>query len=104
VTKSGRCHGFGSWFDTGFPSPHNRDEASSWLYTGPGHELTHWKQDLFVLDTPIELLVGDTVKGRVVIQRNPYWRRHCTVTFHFSHWRNEEMLKSYEKKFALWRE
>lgn len=45
---------------------------------------THWKQVLFMMDEPVPVLVGDVVTGSVVLQRNPVWRRHMSVTLSWS--------------------
>jgi hypothetical protein len=39
------------------------------------YRLTHWKQDLFLLDTP--------VVGSIVLSRNPKYRRHIRAEFKF---------------------
>lgn len=41
---------------------------------------THWKQTLFMMDDPVPVHRGDVVTGFVVLQRNPVWRRHMSVT------------------------
>lgn len=45
---------------------------------------THWKQVLFMMDEPVPVHVGDVVAGSVVLQRNPVWRRHMSVTLSWS--------------------
>lgn len=45
---------------------------------------THWKQVLFMMDEPVSVLAGDVVTGSVVLQRNPVWRRHMSVTLSWS--------------------
>lgn len=41
---------------------------------------THWKQTLFMMDDPVPVHTGDVVTGSVVLQRNPVWRRHMSVS------------------------
>lgn len=45
---------------------------------------THWKQTLFMLDRPVSVCAGDSITGTIVLCRNPVWRRHMTVTLHWS--------------------
>ena len=46
--------------------------------------LTHWKQNLFLLDVPISVSKGDSVEGKVTISRNPEYRRHIRGHFEFT--------------------
>lgn len=38
--------------------------------------LTHWKQNLFLLDEPIQVEEGDEITGTFTLTRNPEYRRH----------------------------
>ncbi|TSM60515.1 Protein arginine N-methyltransferase 2 [Bagarius yarrelli] len=64
---------------------------------------THWKQTLFMLDGPIDVEEGDCVGGAVTLQRNPFWRRHMSVTIEWSIKRRNETsyseVKHYNGKF-----
>lgn len=51
---------------------------------GVSFSTTHWKQVLFMMDEPVPVHVGDVVTGSVVLQRNPVWRRHMSVTLSWS--------------------
>ncbi|XP_066263589.1 protein arginine N-methyltransferase 2-like isoform X2 [Branchiostoma lanceolatum] len=103
VTREGTFHGFASWFSVdfgGFPST----EPPVVLNTGPEHEMTHWKQDLFMMDQPTAVEGGDSIVGSILIKRNPEWRRHLRVRFTW------EVLKAgvrwgtqKQKQFLLWR-
>ncbi|XP_078620041.1 protein arginine N-methyltransferase 2-like isoform X2 [Branchiostoma floridae x Branchiostoma japonicum] len=103
VTREGMFHGFASWFSVdfgGFPS----SEPPVVLNTGPEHEMTHWKQDLFMMDQPTAVEEGDSIVGSILIKRNPEWRRHLRVMFTW------EVLKAgvrwgtqKQKQFLLWR-
>ena len=53
--------------------------------TSPTHSLTHWKQDLFMIDTPISVKKGDMLDGVICIQRNKLWRRHLKVHISYTH-------------------
>lgn len=55
-------HGFGSWFDVTFDLPDETFQRVD-LSTGPDSPLTHWKQDLFMFDEPVELEAGDKIRG-----------------------------------------
>lgn len=37
-----------------------------------------------MMDEPVPVHVGDVVAGSVVLQRNPVWRRHMSVTLSWS--------------------
>lgn len=85
--------------------------------------LTHWKQDLFLLDQSLEVKEGDRVRGTVRVCRHKLWRRHLRVNLSYTHWRQEQTLsqvgvvgsewvnnydtlnsiQEYRKTFALWR-
>jgi hypothetical protein len=104
----GNFHGFASWFEVvfgGFDCP--RGEEYVRLCTGPDHKLTHWKQDLFMLDDVITVEEKDEIQGTVVINRNPYWRRHLKVTFQWKVFRRDFNSQSEvccgQKEFLLWR-
>ena len=49
------------------------------LDTATINPITHWKQDLYVLDEPIAVEAGDRVEGKIRITRNPVFRRHLRV-------------------------
>jgi SAM-dependent methyltransferase len=46
---------------------------------------THWKQACFYLGSPITVLPGDVIKGRIVGVRKSDYHRAYTVDFHFQH-------------------
>ena len=54
--------------------------------------LTHWKQDLFLLDQSLEVREGDRVRGTVRVRRHKLWRRHLRVNLSYTHWREEQTL------------
>ena len=47
------------------------------------HRLTHWKQNLFILDKPVKVSKGDRMEGLIKIYRHPEWRRHLRVLLKF---------------------
>ncbi|TKC35346.1 hypothetical protein EI555_008954, partial [Monodon monoceros] len=83
IKKAGTLHGFTAWFSVQFQNL-EEDEPQLVLSTGPLHPTTHWKQVLFMMDEPVSVLAGDVVTGSVVLQRNPVWRRHMSVTLSWS--------------------
>lgn len=83
VEKSGVFHGFTAWFTVHFESLETGG-ATVELNTGPFSEPTHWKQTLFMLDRPLSVYTGDSISGSILLRRNPVWRRHMTVTLHWS--------------------
>ncbi|KAB1284021.1 Protein arginine N-methyltransferase 2 [Camelus dromedarius] len=83
IRKAGTLHGFTAWFSVRFQNL-EEDEPQLVLSTGPLHPTTHWKQVLFMMDEPVSVHAGDVVTGAVVLQRNPVWRRHMSVTLSWS--------------------
>jgi len=80
INKDGFVHGIGSWFDVVFnPDPFNSNNDII-LSTGPHTPLTHWRQTLLFLETPIPVTKGQVVGGEVIIRRNKVWRRHYNIT------------------------
>ncbi|XP_077997829.1 protein arginine N-methyltransferase 2-like [Glandiceps talaboti] len=103
INQSGDFHGFGSWFTVKFNTMQS-DSNSVVLDTGPFHRLTHWKQDLFMMEEPVEVAIGDKITGSVSIKRNPHWRRHLKIIFRYKILSNTtDNVKDYEKLFPLWR-
>lgn len=54
--------------------------------------ITHWKQDLFLIDTPLELVVGQRLKGTFQLERHKLWRRHLRIKLTYSLWNDEEII------------
>uniref|UniRef100_A0A8C9CAN8 Protein arginine N-methyltransferase 2 n=1 Tax=Phocoena sinus TaxID=42100 RepID=A0A8C9CAN8_PHOSS len=104
IKKAGTLHGFTAWFSVQFQNL-EEDEPQLVLSTGPLHPTTHWKQVLFMMDEPVSVLAGDVVTGSVVLQRNPVWRRHMSVTLSWSVTSRQDpgSQKVGEKVFPIWR-
>lgn len=51
----------------------------------PSPSLTHWRQALLMLNTPLMVDKGDYVEGRITITRNKVWRRHLKVHLRYRH-------------------
>ncbi|KAM9851063.1 protein arginine N-methyltransferase 2 [Aulostomus maculatus] len=105
MEKSGVLHGFTAWFSVCFESLEAGGAAVE-LSTGPNSESTHWKQTLFMLDRPVGVSAGDLVRGTILLCRNPVWRRHMTVTLHWSIDSSSDEAdncKAGTKCFPMWR-
>jgi protein arginine N-methyltransferase 2 len=106
ITKDGEFHGFGSWFDVRFgdiPSEYEYETVT--LSTSPHSPLTHWKQDLFMVDTPLPVVKGDLIEGEICIYRNKLWRRHLRVLISYTHSpiSPDSTPQEFKKNFALWK-
>lgn len=105
VKKLGTFHGFTAWFAVHFQSLET-GAATVELNTGPNSEPTHWKQTLFMLDSPVTVHIGDSISGAIVLRRNPVWRRHMTVTIQWSintTSEGKENCQIQTKSFPMWR-
>ncbi|XP_029422943.1 protein arginine N-methyltransferase 2 isoform X2 [Nannospalax galili] len=104
IQKSGTLHGFTAWFSVHFQSL-EEGQPQQVLSTGPLHPTTHWKQTLFMMDDPVPVHTGDVVTGSVVLQRNPVWRRHMSVTLSWAVTSGLDPTSQRvgEKVFPIWR-
>uniref|UniRef100_A0A286XS07 Protein arginine methyltransferase 2 n=1 Tax=Cavia porcellus TaxID=10141 RepID=A0A286XS07_CAVPO len=122
IQKSGTLHGFTAWFSVHFQSLEEGQpqQVLSTVSMG-GHIMdgrsglqvscilscstTHWKQTLFMMDDPVPVHRGDVVTGFVVLQRNPVWRRHMSVTLSWTVTSKQDPTsqKFGEKVFPIWR-
>ncbi|MED6254392.1 hypothetical protein ATANTOWER_024770 [Ataeniobius toweri] len=102
VVKPGVFHGFTAWFTVQFESL-EAGGATVELDTGPNSDPTHWKQTLFMLDKPIHVYGGDSIRGNIVLRRNPVWRRHMTVTLHWNINSSSDNCQVGTKSFPMWR-
>lgn len=103
-SKQGVVHGFGSWFETkfgGIPPDYSYEDVT--LSTSPWQPLTHWKQDLLLLDDPLAVSEGDRLDGVITLTRNPLWRRHLRVRLTFSLTTSDDSSQDFCKEFRLWR-
>nr|KAG5713634.1 hypothetical protein BaRGS_024682 [Batillaria attramentaria] len=103
ITKSGVLHGFCSWFQVDFQGLSSNVETT-FLNTGPDFEETHWKQNLFLLDSGWTVEEGDTLRGQAKIVRHTEWRRHLRLIVSFIHLQAKSgQSKECEKQFHVWR-
>ncbi|KAJ8320847.1 hypothetical protein KUTeg_002434 [Tegillarca granosa] len=65
--------------------------------------LTHWKQNLFIIDEAITVECDDIITGSYNLYRNKEWRRHLFVKINFKLQRKDEILNTVEKKYSIWR-
>ncbi|XP_038049177.1 protein arginine N-methyltransferase 2-like isoform X2 [Patiria miniata] len=105
LNKAGTLHGFAAWFQVDFAGFHgDASEPFVFLNTGPDYPLTHWKQTLFMMDSPITVDQGDTLDGTVTIERNKVWRRHLRVNLEYSFTSiTTKDIKVFTKLFPIWR-
>lgn len=104
IQRAGTLHGFTAWFSVHFQSLQD-GQPPQVLSTGPLHPTTHWKQTLFMMDDPVPVHTGDVVTGSVVLQRNPVWRRHMSVSLSWvvTSGQDPTSQKVGEKVFPIWR-
>lgn len=60
------CHALVSYFSVVFSPTHNKIGFS----TGPKDKYTHWKQTVFYLDKELAVNPGDSIKGKISVNRN----------------------------------
>lgn len=107
IIKDGTLHGFCTWFSVLFGGvPLTDKSAYDALSTGPDHQRTHWKQNLFLLDDPVVVYSGNFISGSAILRRNPQYRRHLNVTFDFKIFSAKlkgSVIFNMKKKFFIWR-
>ncbi|XP_051998886.1 protein arginine N-methyltransferase 2 [Xyrauchen texanus] len=101
IEKTGTWHGFTVWFSAHFQSL-EEDGPALELNTGPYSEMTHWKQTLFMVDSPVTVEKGDIIVGSIHLQRNPIWRRHLSITFSWNI-NSTDLSRVQTKSFPMWR-
>ncbi|KAI9306697.1 S-adenosyl-L-methionine-dependent methyltransferase [Cunninghamella echinulata] len=78
VKRDGTIYAFGGWFDTwftrdGHPIPltqaEQRVDGEIFLTTGPFGEDTHWKQTIFILETPLQVKQGSRIIGTFICHK-----------------------------------
>ncbi|XP_052235984.1 protein arginine N-methyltransferase 2-like isoform X2 [Dreissena polymorpha] len=107
IDQGDTMHGFCTWFEVEF-CPLSEDMDTVILNTGPDNQLTHWKQNLFLLDSPVRVNAGDVISGTLTISRNPEYRRHLRAFFDFKVIPGLQESKivdpsSVQKMFYVWR-
>jgi protein arginine N-methyltransferase 2 len=100
VNKYGTFHGFASWFKVYF------DEVvpTICLSTAPDSSPTHWKQDLFLIDDPLEVSKGQRLTGSIKLTRSKVWRRHLRVSISYTLLLEEDIIANKTtKEYKIWR-
>ncbi|XP_052235849.1 protein arginine N-methyltransferase 2-like [Dreissena polymorpha] len=83
IDQGDTIHDFCTWFQVEF-CPMSEDVDTVILNTGPDNELTHWKQNLFLLNSPVRVNAGDVISRTLTISHNPEHRRHLRAFFYFT--------------------
>ena len=65
VEYKGGLYGFVSWFDCDF----SHGDKKVLLSTSPYKKQTHWKQTVFYVEEPEQLVEGDTVTGTINVAK-----------------------------------
>jgi len=99
LSKSGNFHGFAAWFAVLFYGSCPERSKATILSTAPECKDTHWHQNMFLFDDPLEVIEGQIIKGTIRYQRNPELMRHLIIDITFS---IGEFGKVFSKKFFLW--
>ena len=108
ITKDGPLHGVCSWFSVTFGQVPTVPSEDVTLSTGPDEPLTHWKQNLFLLDNPVNVFSGNVIIGSAVLKRNLQYKRHLTVNFCFdifsdeNNLTNDNLICKIEKQYHIW--
>ena len=80
IEKSGSLHGFVSWFDVVFLDPKGKGPKSKLvLSTSPCSELTHWKQTVFFLPSPLLVDANDSIPCNLTLFQDPANKRHYNI-------------------------
>ncbi|CAL9701221.1 unnamed protein product [Knipowitschia caucasica] len=67
ITESAPCTALVGFFDVLFQRNCEKQLSFS---TGPHASKTHWKQTLFLLETPLPLTKGEELKGKICVRKN----------------------------------
>lgn len=70
----------------------------SFFFCHDHFRLTHWKQNLFILDEDVQVECGDIIKGSFNLYRNKEWRWHLLIKINFDLQRKDETLVSSQIK------
>lgn len=93
IKRDGTIYAFGGWFDTwftrdGHPIPleqaEQRVDGEIFLTTGPFGEDTHWKQTIFILNTPLNVHRGSKIVGTFICHKGLENSRELECDIEFS--------------------
>ena len=102
VTKSGLFNGFCTWFTVEFENFMEQERPPVLFNTGPDAPLTHWKHPLLLLDSEINVCIGDRIPCVVQLKRNGAMRRHLMVKLSGDVVRSDKVIFSFKKNFKCW--
>ncbi|TPX34234.1 hypothetical protein SmJEL517_g03080 [Synchytrium microbalum] len=78
ATRPGRIHAICGWFDIDFEGE-KQGLALTSFSTSPTATATHWKQTLFALDNPIDVVAGQRVEGDIRVSKRAENERELDV-------------------------
>lgn len=80
VTKRSKVSAVIAWFDCHFENLHNKVVLS----TSPYEPYTHWKNTIFYLDQPEEVMEGDVLKGSVAVRQSKQNHRELDLKISYN--------------------
>ena len=80
IQMQGGMYGLVTWFDCQFD--HGTKKIS--LSTSPYRKQTHWKQTVFYIEKPIDVVAGDVIEGRFRVCKAKQNHRQLNVQLSFS--------------------
>ncbi|XP_029946360.1 protein arginine N-methyltransferase 3 isoform X2 [Salarias fasciatus] len=78
ITNTTQCTGIVGYFDIFFDKGCSNKVMFS---TGPQFTKTHWKQTVFLLETPLPVQAGEELLGKITVRKNKKDPRSLFVTF-----------------------
>ncbi|XP_066503697.1 protein arginine N-methyltransferase 3 isoform X2 [Hoplias malabaricus] len=90
ITTSTQCTAIVGYFDVFFDAGLENKVTFS---TSPRHTKTHWKQTVFLLDSPLPVCAGQEVPGRISVRKNRKDPRALLVTLNLAEWRQTYSLQ-----------
>jgi hypothetical protein len=91
VELDGIVHGFVSWFDCDFS--HGAKKIT--LSTSPYKKQTHWKQTVFYLEAPVDVLPGDLFEGNLNVTKAKENPRELNVRCEYTIGSHAKAVKFY---------
>ena len=76
VTRTGHCSGVVGYFDIGFCQNATNPVTFS---TGCQAVPTHWKQTLFLFENKVQLVLGESLKGKISCKKDPKDKRALII-------------------------
>ena len=91
IDTQGGLYGFATWFDCDFS--HGVKKIT--LSTSPYKKHTHWKQTIFYVDTPVDVMPKDVVFGRIKASKAKENHRQLNVKLEFQLNEGEKKVQYY---------